>query len=136
MPDSRQIVRDYAEAFSRGDIDAVCALFSPDAVIHGVFDGRLNSAREAWSNLISAFGITLEIEALCVEGEVVVARYIERGTFNAPFRGFSPTGRSYEVDAIHWFEIADGKIIRRWGARCTASIARQIGITTNDVYEA
>jgi steroid delta-isomerase-like uncharacterized protein len=128
MHDADSLIQIYADAFSRGDVDAVCACFSPKAVIHDLLDGTLTSARVAWAELISSFHIQLRIDALCIEGSVVVARYREQGKFVAPFRGFSPTGRSYEVTAIHWFEIEDGKIVRRWGARNTASIGRQIGI--------
>jgi len=30
--------------------------------------------------------------------------------------------------AIEWFEVRDGKIRRRWGARDSASQARQLGM--------
>ena len=40
----------------------------------------------------------------------------QRGTFRAPFRGTAPTGRSYELVAMEWFHLQDGKIHRRWGA--------------------
>ena len=135
MSDPKSVVRAYADAFSRGDLNDVCACFAADAVVHGVFDGTLGSARSAWAELIAAFGVRLHVDALCSEGRVVVARYRETGTFVAPFRGLAPTGRSYKIDAIHWFEIVEGKIVRRWGARSTASIARQIGIVSNDLYE-
>ena len=131
MHDANSLIQIYADAFSRGDVDAVCACFSSDAVIHDLLDGTLSSARFAWTELISAFHVQLRIDALCTEGAVVVARYREQGKFVAPFRGFPPTGRSYEVTAIHWFEIEGGKFVRRWGARNTASIGRQIGISND-----
>jgi len=34
----------------------------------------------------------------------------------------------YELVAMEWFVIHDGKIQRRWGARDSASQARQLGI--------
>jgi predicted ester cyclase len=54
--------------------------------------------------------------------------YTERGTFRAPAFGKEPTGKSYELVAMEWFVIRDGKIQRRWGARDSASQARQLGI--------
>jgi ketosteroid isomerase-like protein len=45
----KAIVTRYAEAFNRGDADAVCALFAPDAQIFGVLGyGGLNVARPIW----------------------------------------------------------------------------------------
>ncbi len=126
---NKSLVHAYAAAFNCGDLDAVCSLFASNAVIYGVKDGEdLPTVRLLWGQLISAFGLQLNIQALCCEGNTVVARYIESGRFTSAFRGFLPTNLSYEVVAIHWFEIDNSKIIRRWGCRDTLSISRQIGI--------
>ena len=55
-------------------------------------------------------------------------RYTERGTFRAPFRGEPPTGKSFELVAMEWFLLVDGRITRRWGARDHASQMRQLGM--------
>jgi predicted ester cyclase len=70
----------------------------------------------------------LRIEDLVAEGRLVCARFTETGTFVAPAFGHEPTGRSYELVAMELFEIVDGRIQRRWGARDSASQARQLGI--------
>jgi len=70
----------------------------------------------------------LDIQSLIAEGNVVSARYVESGSFRAPAFGHQPTGKSYELVAMEWFEIEDGKIKRRWGARDSAAQARQLGI--------
>ena len=51
------------------------------------------------------------------EGSSVAVRYTERGRSAKAFRGIGPTGKTYEVLAIEWFEFEGGKIVRRWGAR-------------------
>jgi predicted ester cyclase len=33
---------------------------------------------------------------------------------------------AYEIVAMEWFEIEDGRIARRWGARDSAAITRQV----------
>jgi hypothetical protein len=73
----------------------------------------------------------------------------ETGRFAAPFRGLpgkAPTGKGYEIIAIEWFEFSDRsrllatsnvevgmsatagipKIMRRWAARHSAAITRQV----------
>ncbi len=74
----------------------------------------------------------LEIMGLVAEGNVVAALYRESGTFRAPAFGNQPTGKSYELIAMEWFEIEGKKIKRRWGARDAASQARQLGIPLNE----
>lgn len=34
---------------------------------------------------------------------------------------------SYEIVAMEWFHLRDGKVAARWGARDSATIMRQIG---------
>ncbi len=126
---NKSIVRSYADAFNRGDLDAVCRCFAPNAVVFGVLGwGDLTKARPIWEQLVGSFGMNLQIDAMCSEGDLVAVRYTERGTFTSPFRGIPPTGKSYEVVAMEWFELGDDGIQKRWGARDSASMFRQMGI--------
>jgi steroid delta-isomerase-like uncharacterized protein len=126
---NKQVVRDYVEAFNRGDLDALRALFSEDAEIQGVLGkGLMDKVMPIWRQLVEGYGMQLTIEEMIAEGDMVAVRYTERGTFRAPAFGHSPTGKSYELVAMEWFVVRDGKIQRRWGARDSASQARQLGI--------
>jgi len=126
--EKRQLITRYAEAFSRGDIDAVCRLFTPDAIVYGVLgSGGLTMARPLWEALARSLQIQLHIEDMVVEGDTVAVRFTERGRFAAPLRGVEPTGRTFEVFAMEWFVLRDGLICQRWGARDSAAIYKQIG---------
>jgi steroid delta-isomerase-like uncharacterized protein len=127
--DPKAVVRAYVEAFNRGDLMGLKALLAPDAEIQGVLGkGTFERVEPIWRQLIEGYGIQLTVEEIIAEGERVAVRYTERGTFRAPAFGQAPTGRSYELVAMEWFEIRDGRIVRRWGARDAASQARQLGI--------
>jgi steroid delta-isomerase-like uncharacterized protein len=127
---NKDVVRRYVEAFNRGDVDALQnEIFAPDAVVQGVLGwGGLDVVVPIWRELHAALRITMQIEELVAEGDTVAARYTERGTFAGPFRGNQPTGKSFELVAMEFFEIRDGRIVRRWGARDHASQMRQIGM--------
>jgi len=130
--DNKAVVLEYAKAFNRGDLEGVCRQFAPEAQIYGVLGfGGLDKARPIWAQLIDCFGMQLQVESMVEEGNVVAVRYTERGVFTAPFRGSPPTGKSYEVVAMEWFVFEQGRIVRRWGARDWAAIARQLGISLN-----
>jgi predicted ester cyclase len=127
---NKDVVRAYAEAYGAGDLDRLVGLFTPDAVVHGVLGwGRMDVVVPVWRELFAAFRPILAIEDLLAEGDSVAARLLESGTFLGSFRGQAPTGRSYEVVAMEWFELRDGLIRRRWGARDFSAVARQIGLT-------
>jgi predicted ester cyclase len=126
---SKAVVRAYVEAFNRGDLPALRSLLAGDAEIQGVMGrGLIDKLEPIWRQLIEGYGMQLKIDGLIAEGNMVAARYIESGTFRAPAFGHEPTGRSYELVAMEWFEIQAGKIKRRWGARDSAALARQLGI--------
>jgi steroid delta-isomerase-like uncharacterized protein len=125
----KSLVREYVAAFNRGDVEAVCRCFAPDAVVYGVLGwGDLTKARPIWEQLVTCFQMNLQVESIVAEEGIVAVRYTERGKFVAPFRGVEPTGKPYEVVAMEWFEIGDEGIVRRWGARDSAAIFRQMGI--------
>jgi len=125
---NKAVVRQYAEAFSRGDFEAIRTLCTPDFVVSGVMGkGDFEMALKIWNALHHAFGLQLEIEDLIAEGDRVAARFLESGTFRQPFFEKQPTGKSYRVTAMEWFAFRDGKIAERWGARDSASIFKQLG---------
>lgn len=129
-PSNRKaIVRRYVEAFNRGDVVGVCNCFVPGALVYGVLGwGEIPKVRPIWEQLVSCFAMSLQVESMAEEGNIVAVRYIERGKFISEFRGIAPTEKSYEVVAMEWFELNDDGIVRRWGARDSASIFRQMGI--------
>lgn len=126
---NKRVVLDYVDAFNRGDLDAVCEMFAPDALIHGVLGwGGLDVARPAWSDLMRCFQVSLEVDAVVAEGDSVAVRYTERGRSVASFHDGPVTGRDYEVIAMEWFVVREGHIERRWGTRDRASMFRQMGL--------
>ncbi|OLE52087.1 MAG: ester cyclase [Acidobacteria bacterium 13_1_20CM_3_53_8] len=127
--DNKRVVMDYVDAFNRGDMEALRQLFTTDALVYGVLGwGGLDKVVPIWEEIRAAFAIELNVEAMIAEGDTVAVRYLERGTSVGLFRGHQPTGRIFEVVAMEWFIIKDGKIHRRWGARDNASQFRQMGL--------
>jgi steroid delta-isomerase-like uncharacterized protein len=126
---TKTVVLQYVEAFNRGDVDAVCQLFAPNAVVYGVLGwGGLETVRPIWQEIMSCFSIHLRVDSIVAEREMVAVRYTESGKSVQPFRGALATGRAYEIVAMEWFEVRDGLIQRRWGARDMAAQFKQMGL--------
>ena len=126
---NQKIVLAYVDAFNRGDEEAMRPLFTDDALIYGVLGwGGLDQVVPIWREIKAAFDIQLQVESMIAEDDIVAVRYVEFGTSIGSFRGGPVTGKSFEVVAMEWFEIKDGKIHRRWGARDNASQMRHMGL--------
>jgi steroid delta-isomerase-like uncharacterized protein len=126
---NKRVVLEYVEAFNRGDLEAVCRTFAPGALVYGVLGwGEVEAVKPIWSDLIHCFRMQLAVESMIAEGDTVAVRYTERGQSLSSFRGGPVTGQHYEVVAMEWFVLKDGRIERRWGARDGAAIFRQMGL--------
>ncbi len=127
---NKDLVSAYVDAFNRFDMPALRGLFAADARIYGVLGyGGLNDVEPIWRELHEGMNINLEILDIAAEGTNVVVRYRESGRYSGFFRGLvghDPTGKSYEVTAMEWFVVENGKITTRWGARDSAAILRQV----------
>jgi predicted ester cyclase len=125
-----ETVRAYVEAFNSGDWARMADLFTVDAQVVGVLGSvPLDGALAIWRELHEGMTMRLEIEALVEDGQSVVARLRERGRFVGPFRGLQdlkPTGRPYELLAMEWFDFREERIARRWGARDSAAMRKQV----------
>jgi steroid delta-isomerase-like uncharacterized protein len=124
------IVRDYVDALNTGSWERLRALFTPEATVQGVLGALpVDDALPIWRELHEGMEMRLEVDDLVESESTVVTRYTERGRFVGSFRGLpgaAPTRRPYTVTAMEWFEISDGRIHRRWGARDSATISRQV----------
>ncbi|MBS0297181.1 MAG: nuclear transport factor 2 family protein [Proteobacteria bacterium] len=131
IEDRKAVVRAYVEAFNAGDFEAIRPLFTPDAEIYGVTgSGSFDVALPIWNALHDGLAMTLEIVAMAAEGDTVAVRFVERGAWVGPFMGRTGhTGKTYELTAMEWFQFEGDKVRRRWGARDSATIARQVGMT-------
>lgn len=126
---NKQTVLAYVDAFNRGDMDELRGLFTDDALVYGVLGwGGMDQVVPIWREIKAAFDLQLTVDEIIAEGDIVAVRYTERGTSLGSFRGGPVTGKSFEVVAMEWFQMKDGKIHRRWGARDNASQMRQMGL--------
>lgn len=128
---NKDIVQQYFQKFNSGDIDGVRKTFTPDGEVEGVMGwGTVDSFLPIWKQKVESLGIHLTVDEIISEGDFVAVRLTEKGISRAPFFGHPATGKLYQLFAMEWFEIKDGKIRRRWAARDAASQARQLGWNT------
>jgi predicted ester cyclase len=125
-------VRMQLEYFGAGRYDLAAQMVTPDCVDHEAppdtppgpegANAVLRWLRGAFADLsyeiLDAFG----------DRDRVAVRLITRGTHTGEFLGAPPTGRRFEIEAIHLYRIQDGKVAEHWAKRDDLGLARQLGL--------
>ncbi len=128
---NKTIARRLVDAINTDHEAAFLAVLVPDVVDHYSLPG-LPPGREGWNMnrkiLRTAFpDCRWDEEAIVAEGDLVVGRYVLRGTHLGEFLGIPASGNSITVSNIHIMRIADGKIVEHWGHGDDMGMMRQLG---------
>jgi steroid delta-isomerase-like uncharacterized protein len=67
------------------------------------------------------------LEETITEGNKVAARFTMRGTHRGDFFGIPPTGKKISVQALNFYHLTDGQIVKEQGQPDLLGIMRQIG---------
>jgi len=64
---------------------------------------------------------------MIAEGDLVVGRYVFRGTHQGEFYGIPSTGQQVTVPNIHICRVENGKIVEHWGNGDDLGMLQQFG---------
>jgi len=82
---------------------------------------RLDGIRAAFPD------ITLTLEEIFAEGDLVAFRSTIRGTHQKIFQGIAPTGRKVTVSLLDIVRVEDRKIVEHWGGPDFLDWLQQLG---------
>lgn len=133
------LVRDWVAMFNSGDLHDAERLAAPDFVEHAVAPFGLTEPgpvagpthlREAAEWLLAQFpDLTMKIEAIVAEGDLVAALVASTGTNCGPLNGvIPPTGKSFAARQTHWFRIRGGRLAEHWATRDDLTAMIQLGV--------
>jgi predicted ester cyclase len=120
------------DGFSRGDLDAVDKVVSPEFLEHepgpGLDLGR-SGLKEIIKVLRTAFpDLTATIEDVVGSGEKMCFRVSFRGTNEGEMLGFPATGREATWQAVDIVRFADdGTLLEHWGTLDRLGVLEQLG---------
>nr|AGC72799.1 hypothetical protein [uncultured bacterium A1Q1_fos_485] len=128
---NKAITRQLLDAINTDNEAAFLAVLAPAVVDHYSLPG-LPPSRDGWNMNRKIFRAAFpdchwHEEAIVAEGDLVVGRYILRGTHLGEFLGIPATGKTITVSNIHIVRIADGKIVEHWGHGDDMGMMRQLG---------
>jgi predicted ester cyclase len=134
--DNKRIVEEFFAACGRRDLDTAAALFADEGINHGMRVTR-EQIGMVLHDLDTTFGaLKLDVLTVVADDDWVAARTMMSGTHAGknivPIHmltpGTEPTGKSFNVQVIHMFKLADGKITEHWAGRDDLGLHWQLGL--------
>jgi steroid delta-isomerase-like uncharacterized protein len=130
--DNTALVRRFIdEVFVEQRDDAVETLLADDFVGHTWGPKPVN--REFLHDAITRVqaglsDVSMTVEDTVSEADRVAVRLTSRARQSGEFMGMPATGKSYEIEEMHLFRVADGKIAEHWHVADIAGMLRQLGV--------
>ncbi len=113
---NKALVNRMYEAFNTGDFEAYKEVVAPEYVWYFPSRSTKPVSREETIEFIKMLhngfpDITYSIEELIAEDDIVISRFIVRGTHEGEFQGIPATGNKIESGGIAMTRIENGKIV-------------------------
>ncbi len=137
--DNAESIRRWVEEMWNGRQYSLCdELVAPQFTEHarapfsehepGLVDGP-QAMRASMEWLLGQFpDVSMTIEALVAQDDLVAARVLSTGTNLGPLNGvIPPTGRTFRAEQTHWFRLEDGRIVEHWATRDDLTSMLQLG---------
>lgn len=138
--DAKDLVRrHFEEIWNQRNLDACNELMAEAYVEHAsapfseTSPGRVNgpqAMRQTVGWLLDQFpDLTMTIEALVSDGDLVAARVCSEGTNLGKLNGvMPPSGNRFKARQSHWFRVEDGKLAEHWATRDDLTAMIQLGV--------
>lgn len=127
---NKALVRRYVELWNTGNLALADEVLAADFVDHAhpEFTPGSESVKQAVANFRTSFpDAQVELEHILCEGDMVAFLSVIRGTHQATFAGFPPTGKEVIFRVTDFIRIADGKLIELWSYQQTLEFVQQLG---------
>jgi len=131
---NKKIVRAFADAGNRNDLEAFDACLASDFVRHCEATPEVNvTSREDFKEFYRATARTIPdqrmtLDTLVAEGDYVAFWGSFSGTQKGPMGPFPPTGRRMESQVAGMFRIEAGKIAELWVTWDNLAGLNQLGL--------
>ena len=117
------------EVYNEGNLDVVDELVASDLFDHAAVPEHQHGI-DGFKHVmewVREFSSDVRYDIIA-EGEKVAVRMTQSGTHTGAVRGILPTGKSFSVDYVHWFRLANGKVAEMWAVRDDLTRLQQLDL--------
>ena len=121
----------FDEVWCQGRAEVIDELLASDAVVHGLGSDLRGPAgfKTFYSAYREAFPkITIQVEDIVAEGDMVAARWSGTGTHQGNGLGFAATGRQVRFDGMVFVRVERGKLVEGWNNFDQLGMLQQLGV--------
>jgi steroid delta-isomerase-like uncharacterized protein len=123
----------YEEVWGKHNLAVVDELVAPDVVEHNPLLPGQGEGREGYKQTLqttfAAFpDVQSTIEELLAEGDLLVVRWIARGTHRGAFLGIPPTNQPMTSSGIDIIRYREGKRVETWRQWDALGMMQQLGV--------
>lgn len=131
MESNKDVARQlYDEVFNERRVELLDGLAVSDYEEHDPLPGQgtgLQGLKDRAQAIIDGLDPHFTIEDVIAEGDKVVVRWTNSGTNSGEFLGMPATGRSFSVQGIDIYRLADGKLAEHWHVVDMLAHMQQLG---------
>ena len=127
------VQRWFSEVWNEGRAVAIDEMLADGAVVHGL-GADLHGPAE-FKHFHSAYrnaypDVTIHIDGLVAEGDMVAVRWSASGTHRGDGLGFSATGRRAQFTGMAFVRVKEGKLVEGWNNFDQLGMLQQLGIVS------
>jgi steroid delta-isomerase-like uncharacterized protein len=133
LEQNKALVRRWSEElWGKGNLAVADEIIASEYVRHDPGDPFPAQGPEDVKRIVTMLrtmlpDLSIHIEAIVAEGDIVVSRYTTTATDTRGYMGKPPTGRTIRTSAMQMFRFANGKIVESWAVRDDLGTLVQLG---------
>ncbi len=122
----------YDEVWNKGNLAAADEVFADDYVRHDLRPGNPSPGPEGQKKIARDFrnafpDLRLTPSFIISDGQMVVVRWVIKGTHKGKWADVEPTGRKVEFSGVNIFRFEKGKVAEIWNYRDDLGLIEQVG---------
>jgi steroid delta-isomerase-like uncharacterized protein len=130
---NKELFRKTCEMVSTWNLEYVNVLVAPDYAYFYPSENPKSMSKEETIASVKMFkdafpDLSFNIVESVAGGDLVVSRYIIRGTHKGTFQGIPATGNKIEIDVMNWCYFRDGKVVMEREDYDMLGLMQQLGM--------